>query len=119
MVGISSGGKLMMSDAKAPFMGAIPYTGNKQKLLPDLIELFPNENSYGSFVDLFAGGLSVSLTMSSKGKAVLVNELDTHLIKLYEDMLSWNDLSFIEDMMKEYGLCKTNKDSYIHFRDEV
>lgn len=104
---------------KAPFMGAIPYTGNKQKLLPFLLELFPKKDSYDKFVDLFAGGLSVSLTMSSFGKEVIANEYNPYLIELYEAMKEWKDLSHIHSLIEQYGLCKTNKDAYMHFRDEV
>lgn len=108
-----------MSDNKASFMGAIPYTGNKQKLLPNLLELFPDINTYSTFVDLFTGGCSVALTMSSLGKKVIANEIDPYLIKLYNDMRSWENLSEVKALMAEYGLCKTNKDSFIHFRDNV
>lgn len=108
-----------MSDIKAPFMGAIPYTGNKQKLLPHLLELFPNTHSYSTFIDLFAGGCSVGLTMSSLGKQVVANEIDSHLIGMYRDMEQWEDLSLVKGLMATYGLCKTNKDAFIHFRDEV
>lgn len=108
-----------MSDIKAPFMGVIPYTGNKQKLLPHLLKLFPDTQSYSTFIDLFAGGCSVGLTMASLDKQVLANEIDSHLVSMYKDMQRWEDLSLVKELMVKYGLCKTNKDAFIHFRDKV
>lgn len=40
-------------------LGLIPYTGNKEKLLPGVSKYFPKH--YNRFVDAFCGGLSVSL----------------------------------------------------------
>lgn len=61
-------------------LGAIPYTGNKQSLLKELIPLFPK---YDRFVDCFCGGLSVSLNVEGP---VLANDIQTELIDMYKWM---------------------------------
>lgn len=62
------------------YLGLIPYTGNKQELLPQLLTLFPEENRYNRFVDCFCRGLSVSLSIN---KPVCANDLDYNLIDMY------------------------------------
>lgn len=98
-----------------PTYGVIPYTGNKQKLLPQLLELFPDRSSYMQFVDCFCGGLSVSLNVP---KPVLSNDSDITLINMYNRLRALPDLEPVRDIMKEHGLDKKNKEAYIKFRDE-
>lgn len=47
----------LMEYVKSP----LNYTGGKYKLLPQLLELFPKQ--VNTFVDLFAGGGNVSVSM--------------------------------------------------------
>ena len=39
------------------------YTGNKYKLLPQLLPLFPDADNVATFYDAFCGGLAVSLNV--------------------------------------------------------
>lgn len=79
------------------YLGLIPYTGNKQKLLPQLVELFPEPNSYTDFVDMFCGGLSVSLTMaelySKLGleKKIYANDSCLPLMNMYKELCKMQD----------------------------
>lgn len=87
-------------------LGAIPYTGNKQSLLKDILPLFPTDRK--RFVDCFCGGLSVSLNVEGP---VLANDIQKPLIDMYE----WMKTARYETPMRRirgYGLSKTNKRSY-------
>ncbi|QHJ78924.1 MAG: hypothetical protein [Caudoviricetes sp.] len=91
-------------------LGAIPYTGNKQNLLNDIIPHFPE---YSRFIDCFCGGLSVS--MNVKGP-VVSNDIQTELIQMYEWMkdASYDDLLSLKD---ELNLTATNKQAYLDARE--
>lgn len=96
------------------YYGVIPYTGNKQKLLPELFKLFPDRNSYMRFIDCFCGGLSVSLNVP---KPVLSNDYDRMLIDMYKRLQMLPDLSPVRELIKQHGLGKNEKEAYLTFRD--
>ena len=96
------------------YYGVIPYTGNKQKLLPELFKLFPDRNSYMRFIDCFCGGLSVSLNVP---KPVLSNDYDRTLIDMYKRLQMLPDLSPVLELIKQHGLGKNEKEAYLTFRD--
>lgn len=96
------------------YYGVIPYTGNKQKLLPELFKLFPDRNSYMRFIDCFCGGLSVSLNVP---KPVLSNDYDRTLIDMYKRLQMLPDLSSVRELIKQHGLGKNEKEAYLTFRD--
>lgn len=96
------------------YYGVIPYTGNKQKLLPELFKLFPDRNSYMRFIDCFCGGLSVSLNVP---KPVLSNDYDRTLIDMYKRLQMLPDLSPVRELIKQHGLGKNEKEAYLTFRD--
>lgn len=96
------------------YYGVIPYTGNKQKLLPELFKLFPDRNSYMRFIDCFCGGLSVSLNVP---KPVLSNDYDRTLIDMYKCLQMLPDLSPVRELIKQHGLGKNEKEAYLTFRD--
>ena len=56
--------------------------GNKSKLLPQLLPLFPARIM--TFVDLFAGSLSVSVAMLDRAKYVISNDYDSDVSNLFE-----------------------------------
>lgn len=89
-------------------LGAIPYTGNKQSLIPQ-IKPFPKHDR---LIDLFCGGLSVSL---SSDVPVISNDLDSNLINLY----SWMKTADFSDVIKtveKYNLDNKNKEAYLKLR---
>lgn len=96
------------------YYGVIPYTGNKQKLLPELFKLFPDRNSYMRFIDCFCGGLSVSLNVP---KPVLSNDYDRTLIDMYKRLQMLPNLSPVRELIKQHGLGKNEKEAYLTFRD--
>lgn len=60
--------------------------GNKSKLLPSLLPLFPA--GVVTFIDLFAGSLSVSVAMLPRSKYVIANDADRDVSNLYQ---VWRD----------------------------
>jgi len=55
--------------------------GNKSKLLPAILPLFPARIM--TFVDLFAGSLSVSVAMLDRARYVIANDFDSDVSNLF------------------------------------
>ena len=92
------------------------YTGGKYKLLPQILPLFPND--INRFVDLFAGGLDVSINVNAK--RVTANDYNKPIIDLYKAFQShmYRDiLLHIENRISMFKLSKTNKEGYLQFRE--
>lgn len=58
------------------------YSGNKEKLLPDLLKRFPKNLSTMTFVDLFAGAATVSVNVNAN--EVHINEVEPFLADIYK-----------------------------------
>ncbi len=93
------------------------YIGGKYKLLPQILPLFPKRINV--FVDLFAGGLDVSINV--KAKHVICNDINNYVIGLFNyfqqtpiDIL----LNDIYRVIEKYNLTKQNKEGYLALRDE-
>jgi len=87
-------------------LGAIAYTGNKQKLISSLKPLFPK---YDRFVDAFCGGLSVSLNVEGP---VLANDIQPQIIDMYRAMQALR-LDDLEEYIHTFKVSKTDKDGYL------
>lgn len=87
-------------------LGAIAYTGNKQKLLADLKPLFPK---YDRFIDAFCGGLSVSLNVDGP---VLANDIQPQIIDMFKAMQS-QSLSDLEEYIHTFKVSKDDKAGYL------
>lgn len=93
------------------------YIGGKYKLLPQILPLFPEH--INTFVDLFAGGLNVSINVEAHH--VICNDINHYVIELFEyfqhctiDEL----LDNIHNVINEYELTKQNKAGYYALREE-
>lgn len=93
------------------------YIGGKYKLLPQILPLFPEH--INTFVDLFAGGLNVSINVEAHH--VICNDINNYVIELFEyfqhctiDEL----LDNIHNVINEYELTKQNKAGYYALREE-
>ena len=90
------------------------YTGGKYKLLSQILPLFPSD--INKFVDLFTGGCNVAVNVKAKEK--ICNEIDEHLIALFEYFKN-NDSSTVIDsvknVIKEYGLSDTATYGYEYY----
>lgn len=91
-------------------LGAIPYTGNKQSLLKEIIPLFPTDHK--RFVDCFCGGLSVSLNVEGP---VLANDIQYELIDMY-NWMSKTEFDYIFKLKDFYKLNDSNKRTYLDVR---
>lgn len=90
---------------------AINYTGGKYKLLPALLDLFPD--NINEFVDLFGGAFNVGVNIEAN--TIYYNELNSQLYELISNMSEFK-ISEIEYLIKEWNLDNVNKESYISFR---
>ena len=87
------------------------YIGGKYKLLPQLLPLFPEQ--INTFVDMFAGGLDVSLNVHANH--IICNDINNYVIGMYEDMKQREldiMLQEINAIILNYNLNKTNREGY-------
>jgi DNA adenine methylase len=93
------------------------YIGGKQKLLTQLLPLFPNK--INTFVDLFAGGCNVGINI--KADTIIFNDNLYYLIELYR-VLQANSfatiLTYIESKIEYYQLSLHNEQGYQQLRNE-
>ncbi len=92
------------------------YTGNKYKLLPQILPLFPK--NINTFVDLFAGSYTVGINVNANN--YVCNDMITYLIEFF-DFLKNNDLNkileAIDNIIETYQLSKTNLEGYNALRE--
>lgn len=93
------------------------YIGGKYKLLPQILPLFPAR--INNFVDLFAGGLDVSLNIEAN--QVICNDINHYVIGLFQYFKN----KTIDDLLEEihssiiyYDLSKHNKAGYLKLRED-
>ena len=91
------------------------YIGGKQKILPQMLPLFPK--NINLFVDLFAGGGNVGLNVNAK--KIILNDNLTYLIDLYKTLQKepYSEIiSYIKSTIEKYNLSITNEEGYKEFR---
>ena len=92
------------------------YTGGKYRIIKDLLDIFPSDCS--SFLDLFAGGLDVSINYNAKSKSA--NDINKYLVGIYQafQSKSYEEVyNYLRGRQEEFQLSKTNKDGYLKYRD--
>ena len=92
------------------------YVGGKHRLLKDLLPLFPDGSD--NFLDLFCGGLDVSINFNAKCK--YANDINKYLIGIYQvfQEKSYEEVyDYLRSRQEEFALSKTNKEGYIKYRD--
>ena len=97
---------------KCPFN----YIGGKHKLLEQLSNFFPLNIS--TFVDLFGGGFNVGINVEAN--KIIYNDQITPLVDLFNCFKNnsiENIINYLEKTIKINELSKTNKESFIKFRE--
>jgi DNA adenine methylase Dam len=91
---------------------ALNYTGNKFKLLEQILPEFDYQKN--NFFDLFTGGGSVFTNVLDKFENITINDIITDLVEIHKSL--YNNTNIVDDMKK---LCvdKTDKDGYNKLRD--
>lgn len=92
------------------------YIGGKYKLLPQIIDKFPKK--INKFIDLFAGGLDVSINIYNANK-IYSNDINNYVINIYQafQKMSIDDiLQHIYNNIKQYQLSVTNQTGYLNLR---
>lgn len=93
------------------------YIGGKYRLLPQILPLFPEH--INCFVDLFAGGLDVSINVNAEH--VICNDINHYVIGLFEYFQHYQIDELINDIhavIDEYKLSKQNREGYNALREE-
>ena len=75
------------------------YIGGKYRLLPQILPLFPKQ--INTFVDLFAGGLDVSINVDAQ--RIICNDINNYVISLFEYFKETS----IDDLTKQIQLVTT------------
>ena len=91
------------------------YMGNKSKLLPQILSLFPA--NIKTFVEPFCGSLVVGLNVNAE--KYVFNDVFCYLIDLFEEFYNNNEndiLRHIHGRIEEYSLSATNKEGYLKIR---
>lgn len=91
------------------------YTGGKYKLLPQLIEKFPNK--IGTFIDLFGGGFNVGVNI--KADKIIYNDKQkevARIIKLFKKYTHTQITKKIEKNIEIYGLSNTFENGYEYYK---
>ena len=92
------------------------YIGNKYRLLPQMLKIFPTDIDV--LLDLFCGGLDVSINVNANKK--YANDINYYLIGIYQalqDNNYENVMGYLLGKIQDYGLSKTNKEGYLAFRN--
>ncbi len=91
------------------------YIGGKTKLMPQLKNHFPKKIS--TFVDLFCGGLNVSLNVSAH--KYVANDINKFIVELFiylKKNRKTDTIEKIESLIKEFDLSKENSEGYLKLR---
>jgi DNA adenine methylase Dam len=95
----------------------INYTGNKFKLLGQIIPLFPSK--INRFVDAFGG--SGTVTLNTSARQYTYNEFAEYVYKMFSGLIHGDYDEIIEKInatIDEYSLDKTNENGYLKLRDD-
>lgn len=107
--------KYQPENRKKYLKSPLNYVGGKYKLLPQIMEYFPNK--INTFVDLFSGGFNVGINVNSN--RTICNDINDFIIGLYKELYNKPVEEILEKInynIKQYGLSKENESAYKEFR---
>lgn len=90
----------------------INYMGSKYHLLPYLIQLFPEVDT---FYDVFTGGGSVYMNIANRYKHVVANDWIGDLVKIHKQL---GNTDFIAEAAKLSQTTKHSQESYLALREQ-
>ncbi len=93
------------------------YIGGKFKLLPQLLDRFPNK--INMLYDVFGGGGSISL--NTKAEHIYYNDIVNYISNMFNDLQDESidgALSKINNIIKKYELSKTNLEGFTKLRED-
>ena len=91
------------------------YVGGKYKLLSEILPLFPEANT---FIDLFGGGMNVSINANCN--KVVYNDNESHVVALLKHLQTTDvneSLTTIDNLIEKFDLSKTNAEGFNSLRD--
>lgn len=91
------------------------YTGDKFKLLPQILPLFPQK--INTFVDLFCGGGNVGVNVQSK--SVLFNDINKNVIGIIDTLKHSNKeflLQTINNIIEKFNLSNVSTNGYDFYK---
>lgn len=89
------------------------YTGNKSRLLGQILPLFPKK--INRFIDLCCGGATVGLNVLERANEVVCLDNNAAVIELLQTLQLYSEESLtaqIEQIIREYGLSDTFHNGY-------
>ena len=94
--------------------------GNKWKLLPQILPLFPK--GIGNFYDLFGGSATVSLNV--KADKCFINDLSGHIFNLYnmfKSMTADDIIKYCREMRDKWGFVsnETDRSKFVPVNREI
>lgn len=96
------------------------YTGNKSRLLSQILPLFPKK--INRFVDLCCGGASVGLNVLDRSREVVCLDINQEVIMLLQTLLLYPEKSIVakmEDIIQQFGLSDSYHCGYDKYKDFV
>ena len=99
------------------YKSPLNYVGNKYKLLPQLLRLFPKD--INNFIDLFSGGCDVTINTPAENK--YANDINFPVIEIllaFQQTSIEKTLEFIDNRIAEFNLSKTNEEGYLQYREK-
>lgn len=107
----------MLFDKKELIKSPMNFTGGKFKLLPQILPLFPE--NINTFVDLFAGGLDVSLNVRANN--IISNDIILPMVNMYKYLKNTDSQTILNSINKtiiKYNLNKENLEGFLKLRND-
>lgn len=96
------------------------YTGNKSRLLDQILPLFPRK--INRFIDLCCGGGSVGLNVLNNASEVICLDINKEVITLLQTLLLYPEKAIInkmESIINEYGLSDSFHNGYDKYKEYI
>ena len=98
--------------SKSPFN----WIGNKDLIMPQLLQIFPQDNIY--FIDYFCGGCDVITNVNAQHKiAIDVNKYLIEILQEFQTHSLEKIVNFIEQRIDEFQLSKENEEGFLKYRE--